>query len=277
MMPVQSEKIAFLHIPKTGGRALGALFDRFAASDDPHWFFSFFGNDSSRGANRVMVEAIRPDDDMQRAIAQNPHFQNARIVAGHFSRNLEEFFPGYSFRYITVLREPVERVISNIYQYSGATDSDGRSIFGGRALPNRVEQRQAYWACIGELLRQARGRHVPGLLPHESMMLSNGMCRILSGAFLHTYTPHVSVAAALTGAASTQIAWFSDFNGSVAAALAALGVDLPLDASTNPTGMGDPSANLNRDSSYGCPEDVRNLIAQMNQSDLELYRTLVLR
>jgi hypothetical protein len=275
-MPVQRDKIAFLHIPKTGGRALGSQFDRLHP-DDPHWYFSFFGLDRSQGGNQILVEAMRPGDENQQRVAATLHFQHATMVAGHFSANLESFFPEYSFRYVTVLREPVQRVISNIYQYTRTTDRPGHSRFAGRLVPDRDERPKAYWASVAETLWTTRGRRIPGLWPHESMMLSNGMCRVLSGTPLHTFAPGVSVREAVERAATMQVAWFSDFNATVTRALAALGVTLVLDETNNPKGSGSPADHMAHEPDYGCPDDVRNLIMQMNQGDLELYRTLTSR
>lgn len=276
MMPVQREKLAFSHIPKTGGLALESYLMR-VYPEHPTWFFSFFGLDSSKGANRVVVESMQPGDDSHHRVASNPHFQSATMVAGHFSTNLETFFPEYSFRYFTILREPVSRVISNIFQYSAVLADEGQTKFGKHRLPCKISSVGAYWSAIGEILQESRGGPIDGLMPHESMMFINGMCRMLSGAPLHTFTPDVSLQAALERAATMEIAWFSDFNATVTSMLAALGVPLVLDATTNYRGEGSPPDRMTHSPDYGCPDDVRALIARMNQSDLELYRILASR
>ena len=275
-MPVQRHKIAFLHIPKTGGAAL-EHFLRHLYPDDPQWYFSFFGLDSSNGRNQVLIEAMQPGDSEQRRIASSAHFQNAHVVAGHFSANLAELFPDYSFRYFTILREPVSRVISNIYQYSSPAANGQPARFAGRTVPDRISDPGAYWAAVGGILREANFGRVFGLMPHESMMLNNGMCRMLAGAPLHTNASQVSVRAALDRANTMALAWFSDFNASVTSALASVGIPLVLDERTNRRGAGSPAAHTNHSPDYGCPDDVRHLITRMNQSDLELYRTLAPR
>lgn len=275
-MSVQRHKIAFLHIPKTGGAAL-EHFLRHLYPDDPHWYFSFFGLDSSNGRNQVLIEAMQPGDSEQRRIASSAHFQNAHVVAGHFSANLTELFPDYSFQYFTILREPVSRVISNIYQYSSSAANGQPARFAGRSVPDKISATAAYWAAVGSILREANFGRVFGLMPHESMMLNNGMCRMLAGAPLHTYTPQVSVRAALDRSTAMTLAWFSDFNASVTSALASVGIPLVLDARTNSRGTGSPTEHSNRPPDYGCPDDVRHLIARMNQGDLDLYRTLAPR
>src|SRR3712207_7355399 len=41
-------------------------------------------------------------------------------------------------------------------------------------------------------LFRSAGGPIPGLLPHESMMLANGMCHMIGGTALHTYQPAIS-------------------------------------------------------------------------------------
>ena len=92
------ERLIFLHIPKTGGTSLTATF-----------------RDSVGKAGVWQVDAPQ----LPQSLA---HFRSApaaelmaiRVLSGHFPIGLDRYLPGPSF-YATILRQPVDRVLSDYY------------------------------------------------------------------------------------------------------------------------------------------------------------------
>lgn len=265
---VRTSKIALVHIPKTGGTTLGSLIFEQTRSDET-FFFSFFGRDASAGANRIVVERLRKGDEDYRALMENRHFLESRVITGHFSRDLRNVLDDFSLQFAAVLREPVDRCISNIYQYT--VESKGRCRFGKFEVPSKTNSPEAYWAEMHHILSWYRGRPIPGLLPHESMMLSNGMCHLIGGTGLHAFSPEIDVERALESP-DFKFALFERFNETCGALMRELGLPVRLDEETNPGGIGNPLGNLNHPRYFGAPEEMLELVRSLNQHDLRLYR-----
>jgi Sulfotransferase family len=87
--------IIFLHLPKTGGTTLARIIDRqYDSSSILPLYESMFGNELS-------------------ALPQN-HLDRLRIVMGHLYFGVHAF-AARPCMYITILREPIDRVISHYY------------------------------------------------------------------------------------------------------------------------------------------------------------------
>jgi hypothetical protein len=266
---MRTSKIALLHITKTGGTALGSVIFEQTKADET-FFFSFFGLDSSRGANRLVSERLRTGDAQHQALLQNRHFLQSRVIAGHFSYDLRHILEGFDLAFATVLREPVERCISNIYQYT--VDMPNMRRFGEIAVPSKENAPEAYWRAICSILEQFRGKPIPGLLPHESMMLQNGMCHVLGGTPLHTYSPTADIDRAVRNLSETEFGFFEDFNESCGLMMRRLGLPVVLDERTNPNGVKHPPSHFAHARNYGAPDEVVELVRAMNRGDLDLYR-----
>ena len=68
-----------MHIPRAGGTALGSQIAQ-QTRLDPTFYFSFFGLDSSKGRNRIVVERLRKDDADHQALMRNRHFLESRVI-----------------------------------------------------------------------------------------------------------------------------------------------------------------------------------------------------
>ncbi|MBM7691248.1 hypothetical protein JOC77_000653 [Peribacillus deserti] len=86
----------FLHIPKTGGTTLNQIFRK------QYQIFEFFDHDS------LEYKVIKLDQLTEEQKKQ------IKAVAGHYSYGIHEEF-SQSFTYFTMLRDPVNRVISLYY------------------------------------------------------------------------------------------------------------------------------------------------------------------
>ena len=93
-LPNLDDKIYFIHIPKTGGTTLNAIID---SQYDSKFIFS-----------TVQSFIINPESEYPLV----PNKTQIRIVKGHFSFGYHHLFEE-AFTYVTVLRNPVARVISD--------------------------------------------------------------------------------------------------------------------------------------------------------------------
>jgi len=102
MMP-ENETLIFLHIPKVGGITLSKILER-------HY-------------SRAQTLTFDAGDDQKTRFEAIPAAQRARyrLIKGHFYFGLHHLVPGPSV-YITLLRNPIERVLS-FYHYA-RSDAD---------------------------------------------------------------------------------------------------------------------------------------------------------
>jgi hypothetical protein len=266
-----ASKVALAHIPKTGGTALGSIIQT-QTRDDPGYYFSFFGLDASKGANRIIVERMRRGDAAHRALLANEHFLASGVIVGHFSYDLAGVLEGFGLRFAAVLREPVDRWISLVWQYTA--DLPGRRRFGDFEVPSKSGDPEAYWAAMYRIFADHRGGPIPGLMPHESMMLCNGMCRVIGGTPLHTFDASPDFERVLANLPAFELALFERFNESCDAMLERLGVPVRLDADTNPRGEENPSGHMRHARRYGAPAKVVELARALNGDDLRLYEVV---
>lgn len=93
--------IIFLHIPKAGGVTISSIFNR------------IYGKD--------VIYDIKPDGNNWEAAAQEfielspKEKQEIKVLRGHMHYGLHKYFIADSAKYITFLRDPVERIISHYY------------------------------------------------------------------------------------------------------------------------------------------------------------------
>jgi len=95
---VPKQPLIFLHIPKAGGTTLHGIIER---QYDPSCIFSI---DGTRIHESIREFTELPEEERGRLL----------VLKGHMSFGLHRLLPR-SFSYITMVRNPVERVISNYY------------------------------------------------------------------------------------------------------------------------------------------------------------------
>jgi hypothetical protein len=100
------DRLLFLHIPKSGGTTLSKILTRQYA--DRHFYFYKYG-----WGKRSLAEFSQLDEADEA--------RESKIVRGHFCFGLHQYLPGPS-RYITMLRDPVDRAISHFYYVARSPD-----------------------------------------------------------------------------------------------------------------------------------------------------------
>jgi len=119
-MPTSNETLIFLHLPKVGGMTLDQILERRYPRER---MFTFDGREPRRALERF--QAI-----------PEPERARLRLVRGHVAFGIHTALPTPS-AYITYLRNPVERVISQFYYAKSSPDHylyarlkrDGTSLY----------------------------------------------------------------------------------------------------------------------------------------------------
>ncbi len=97
----------FLHIPKTGGTSLSSLMDKHYPKDQILQY--------------KLIEDLRKNWPLDTS--------NIRFIRGHFFYGIHHLFGRQNMRYFTMLRNPIDRVISS-YRHIATDYSEGRWKYG---------------------------------------------------------------------------------------------------------------------------------------------------
>ena len=281
---VETDKVVFLHTPKTGGAAMQFYMCRQFMAVRKNYFLSFAGIDDSRydgdddtfaaprpGGNQCVIERIFDEPARVDAFRHNSHFQRAKVLCGHTTCSFATLFPEYRFQYLTVLREPIERTISNIAQLSPAFPTH---VAFGAHQTSAPKFSDDYWEFIFDIL--TRGYPVEGLMVHENLYLRNCMTRILQGSKYRDVHEEPTLNQALGNAMRIQISFFDDFNAGLQRSFDVLGI--PIDMSGNLRarhGMPDVDPVKRPLGRYcNAPRKLIDFVIEHNQTDIQLYATL---
>ena len=207
-MPLDpSTALLFLHIPKTAGTSLLAALDELYPQEE-----------------RVHLYDRQPDSMHPRDFAELPLERRSelRFVAGHFRYGLHELIPR-PCTYITVLREPVDRLQSLYYHHKMIRGStyhqrivDEDLDFAGFVLSDNIEQtdndmvrflsgvRRAIGRCDEGMLAAARehiDQHFDAVLVQERMDESLAFLGSVLGRDIHLDKRNVGTRPASSGIA----------------------------------------------------------------------------
>jgi hypothetical protein len=94
--------LIFNHIPKTAGTSLSETIKKQYGAEA---IYRCYGDDPQ---NRSIYQIIK---DLSLTL-EFKEKQNIAVITGHLGFGLHEFFPNFNYQYLTILREPVDRVIS---------------------------------------------------------------------------------------------------------------------------------------------------------------------
>lgn len=106
--------IIFNHIPKTAGTTMKDIIERqYPHNTILNPLASFLRNSSStmEGRSRLLGQMVR----------DHPQKEKIRFISGHIQFGLHEYLP-FPSAYVTVLRDPVDRVISQYYHIFSGTN-----------------------------------------------------------------------------------------------------------------------------------------------------------
>lgn len=124
-------KTVFLnHVPKTAGTTVHTFLRKIMGIEK----FAFFKDDDSMTFTGNFPEAIGihgvkcVDKLCKRVPKEALLFEATRLVSGHFAFGLHEIFPNEAILY-TILRDPVERVLSKYYYMKQTVDSPQHQNF----------------------------------------------------------------------------------------------------------------------------------------------------
>lgn len=276
-------KVVFLHTPKTGGGAMEYFFyEQFKTNRN--YFVSFFGVDDSRfnndelvtkrkGGNHCLIEGIFKNPELVEDFKNSPHFQQSKVLFGHTTYGLGELFPEYNFEYLTVLREPIERAISNIAQFSNIMKNNEYVKFGAH-VTKHDKFSDEYWDFIYDVLTKEYPTR--GLLVHENMYLRNCMTHILAGSKYLDVNEVANIDLALKNSENIKISFFDNFNEGIQKSFDEL--NIPIDMSKNIKAKhGKPQDNPNKTKHgkyYNAPQKIIDFVIEHNQTDIKLYETL---
>ncbi|MEW6533348.1 MAG: hypothetical protein AB1473_21125 [Thermodesulfobacteriota bacterium] len=124
--------LVFMHIGKSGGTTLTEILSR---QFPPECRFAGQFDGDLRATGTASVEAVR---DAFMALPLDTR-NVIRLMTGHLPFGVHKFLPGIT-RYVTLVRDPVEREISNYFYGRLQAQVEKRAMGGNISLEDYVEQ-----------------------------------------------------------------------------------------------------------------------------------------
>jgi len=275
----EKNKVVFLHTPKTGGGAMEYFFHGESKKIRRNYFFNFNGLDDSLfikdesstnhpHANKCVIETISNNSSIIKRYNGSTHFKQSKFLMGHTTYNFGTYFPQYNFQYVTVLREPIIRVISNILQYS-QEKKDGTIKFGGHIIPYKKSTKE-YWDRIYQILN---GKYpVKGFMIHENHFLRDCQTKIMQGATYKNVNENADMDLALINSKKIHYSFFDNFNEGLQESFNK--VDIPFDMSKNVNVSNQNKKKVKLGEYYGATDNIIDWVINNNKNDIELYKIL---
>ena len=267
-MPVDTSSVLLhLHLPKTGGQTLQQLiYTHHSLRELTQVDSRFLLNGIYYYPRGIEEDAYPPDmwtDDPVQPPAETVNFirqPNVRVVSGHFSFGLHRYLDRPT-RYITVLRNPIDRVVS-LYYFTRRRDHYRRAVA-------RTDIRSTLHQLVKEISEGTLEQFVTTL---KYKQVDNGQTRRLSGV-----EPPFGLCTQIMLEAAKQhlkemfdaVGTLERFDQTVRVFAHRLGWNLSdLVTSTKIKRNVNPS----RPKLEELPERILRLIRSYNEFDIELYR-----
>lgn len=278
-MTEEKNKVVFLHTPKTGGGAMEYFFHNESKKIRRNYFFNFNGIDDSffikdenstdhPNANKCVIETIHSNPSIVKRYNESPHFKQSKFLMGHTTYNFGSYFPQYNFEYITILREPVMRVLSNILQYS-QEKKDGNIKFGSYTIHYKRASK-GYWESIYEILKNEYP--VKGFMIHENHFLRDCQTKIMQGATYDSFYEEPNLSIALENAKKIHYSFFDNFNEGLQNSFNTL--NIPFDMSKNIGVSNQDNKKQKFGDYYGATDEIIKWVIENNKNDINLYEKL---
>jgi hypothetical protein len=163
-------KIGFLHIPRTGGTYIESVLSTMG----PSHFVNFFGTPENQISNKItLIENIDKDPNIHKTILKNSNWKTCKLFSGHFSYNLNKYFTNENIKYITVLRDPIQRTTSFIKKITTSKIFCNILTNGSNNIDNDI-----FW---NNFIDYVETNDTRGLMPHEIHGFSNYMTKAIAG------------------------------------------------------------------------------------------------
>jgi len=282
-MSIENNKVVFLHMPKTGGGAMRYLFYDETKKIRRNYMFNLNGYDDSKyyndgksfnhgsGSNS---ELIHQNPKKVEEYKNHQHFKECKLIFGHVSFSFGELFPEYNFEYITVVREPIIRALSNIIQFA---PSDGNMVRIGNnseVCKNCEVGSKKYWDFIYELLSNYP---IEGIMVHNNHGLTNCQTRVFQGVKYDNIDEEVDLDKAIENSKHIHYSFFNNFNEGLQRSFDL--TNIPIDMSKNKkASKGLPSSQKDKQKVmgeyYGADKKIIDLVKELNDKDIKLYEYL---
>lgn len=248
-------RVGFLHIPRTGGTYLEAIIQQ---QLDESQFVNFFGTPENQICNRVgIIENISPGNEVCDRLEQNSNWNTCKVFSGHFSLYIEECIDTKETSYITIVREPIQRVVSFVKKVTTKKSFRDLLMVGAHEVGDDV-----FWRNFKNYVE---GGYSRDLMLHELHGFSNYMTKVFAG--LDISSNDIIVNDSVLEIAKKRVddmlyvGVFEEYEASISNILNILNINQPF---------------VYKPLHYSSiPDSIKGFLCELNYYDIELYNYIL--